>query len=233
MNRKRRALRSFGYFLNTFFMFLGLPLLGWDLTDINGFFAQTQNTVYSIVIAMLAVGACIQSFNNPEGLHGSIGKNAKRIHRQSVVRYVITILLFLALVFLPYADKRGIGVFSDNPALRWTGLFCFSAGIALVFWSGAALGRYYSAEVTIQADHHLITTGPYKLIRHPRYTGGIQYAFGFALLFRSWIGVIGILLTFFVFLQRIKDEEALMHSEFGNEWEAYCQRTWRLIPFVF
>jgi protein-S-isoprenylcysteine O-methyltransferase Ste14 len=103
----------------------------------------------------------------------------------------------------------------------------------IVFWSGIALGRLYSAEVTIQKDHQLITDGPYRYIRHPRYAGGIIYALGFALLFRSWIGFAALILALGVFMLRIRDEEALMQAEFGQEWEAYCKRSWRLIPFIY
>jgi protein-S-isoprenylcysteine O-methyltransferase Ste14 len=78
----------------------------------------------------------------------------------------------------------------------------------------------------------LIANGPYRSIRHPRYLGGIIYAFGLSLLFRSWIGIVASVVSLGVFWFRIRDEEILMHQEFGQEWEAYCQQSWRLIPFL-
>ena len=96
--------------------------------------------------------------------------------------------------------------------------------MGLIIWSGLALGRLYSPEVTIQKDHHLVTDGPYRLIRHPRYVGGIIQGIGLSLLFRSWIGLVLTCLFVAIILFRIKDEEALMSKEFGQEWETYCQK---------
>jgi protein-S-isoprenylcysteine O-methyltransferase Ste14 len=58
-------------------------------------------------------------------------------------------------------------------------------------------------------------------------------ALGASLLFRSWIGLLLNLLVLGLLVQRIYDEEALMHHEFGAEWEGYCQRSWRLIPHLY
>jgi protein-S-isoprenylcysteine O-methyltransferase Ste14 len=96
-----------------------------------------------------------------------------------------------------------------------------------------ALGRQYSADVTIQEDHHLITNSIYHFIRHPRYLGVIALSIGVSCIFRSWIGLITSVLFLIILLYRIKDEETLMHKEFGGEWEAYCKRSWRLIPYIF
>jgi protein-S-isoprenylcysteine O-methyltransferase Ste14 len=69
------------------------------------------------------------------------------------VRLALILLLFVALFFLPYADRRGIGMMNDVHILRWAGLISFGLGSALVFWSGITLERLYSAEVTIQKNH--------------------------------------------------------------------------------
>jgi protein-S-isoprenylcysteine O-methyltransferase Ste14 len=104
--------------------------------------------------------------------------------------------------------------------------------MGLIFWSGLALGRLYSPEVTIQKNHRLITDGPYRHIRHPRYLGGMIQGIGLSLLFRSWIGLALTFLFIVIVSFRIKDEEALMSREFGEEWETYCKKSWRLIPFI-
>ena len=65
------------------------------------------------------------------------------------------------------------------------------------------------------------------------YLGLTVFPVGVGLVFRSWIGALLPLLLIGLFLWRIGDEEQLMHREFGVEWEAYCRRTWRLIPYVY
>jgi len=56
---------------------------------------------------------------------------------------------------------------------------------------------------------------------------------GLALVYRSWPGLIAVGLLIPVLLMRIRDEEVLMRSEFGDEWQAYVSRSWRLLPRVY
>jgi protein-S-isoprenylcysteine O-methyltransferase Ste14 len=234
MNRKTvKAFRSFGFFISTMVIYLGVTLLGWGIDDLSGFFSLNQRFGYAVLVIVLGLAVGYQAFDNPEGIRGSRGEESKLVKRQSIVRLVIVLLLFSALFFLPYADRRGIGVMNDVQIVRWIGLFCFGLGSVLVFWSGITLGRLYSAEVTLQKNHQLITSGLYRYIRHPRYLGGIIYTIGISFLFRSWIGIAGIILSLSVIFLRIRNEEALMHEEFGQEWELYCKGSWRLIPFIY
>jgi protein-S-isoprenylcysteine O-methyltransferase Ste14 len=228
-----KIIRGIGSFLYTLAIYVGLPLLGWGLDDLPGFFSFPQLIGYSISIAAfgLLAGYLVQ---RPEGL-GDRGKGqeSKFVPRQRIVRILVTGMLFCALVFVPFADRRGIGVIAGEPMMRWTGLVLATLGMGMIFWSGLALGRLYSPEVTLQKGHHLITGGPYRSIRHPRYLGGMIQGIGLSLLFRSWIGLTLSLVFIAIVMFRIKDEEALMSKEFGLEWETYCKKSWRLVPFVF
>ena len=228
-----KGLRSLGFFINTLLMYLGLPLLGWGFDDPWGFFSLSQRLGYAVLVVALGLAVGYQAFDAPEGIRGSKGKESKLVHRQSIIRVAGVLLLFAAFMFLPFADRRSIGVMSDGHAPRWVGLALFGLGSGLVFWSGIALGRLYSGEVTIQEDHRLITNGLYHYIRHPRYLGAELLAIGLSLVFRSWIGLIVSFAFLGVLLLRIRDEEALMHEEFEQEWEAYCKHSWRLIPFLY
>jgi protein-S-isoprenylcysteine O-methyltransferase Ste14 len=223
------------YLLTTLVMYLGLPLVGWGMDDLQGFLSLPARSGYAVVVMAIAVAIGYVALAAPEAIRGgpSQGERDKLVRRQSVVRVAVVLLLYGGLIFLPYADRHAIGVLNDGQLNRWAGLALFGVGIALVLWSGIALGRLYSPEVTVQEDHHLITDGPYRHVRHPRYLGGILYALGFSLVFRSWVGVAATVLSLGVFWLRIRDEEALMRREFGPAWETYCQRSWRLIPFVY
>lgn len=79
----------------------------------------------------------------------------------------------------------------------------------------------------------MITDGLYRFIRHPRYLGGLLQGIGLSLLFRSWIGLALTVIFLVTILFRIKDEEAMMSQAFGAEWETYCRRSWRLIPWLY
>jgi len=97
----------------------------------------------------------------------------------------------------------------------------------------AQLGRQFSVEVSIQREHVLITNGLYRHLRHPRYLGVLTFSLGISLVFRSWIALTATAATIPVLLWRIRDEEALLHQEFGSEWETYCDKSWRLLPFLY
>jgi len=153
--------------------------------------------------------------------------------RQRIVRNLVVGFMYAALIFLPFADRRNIGTFSYGPVIRWLGLSLDAIGFIFIFWSGVSLGKYYSPDVTLQEDHHLIKDGLYRHIRHPRYLGALTLGFGMVLLFRSWIGFILLNPFTVVLLLRIRDEEAFMKEEFELEWKSYCTESWRLIPYIF
>jgi protein-S-isoprenylcysteine O-methyltransferase Ste14 len=207
------VLHGFGSFIFTIVLYLGVPLLGWGLDDLRGFFSLNQRMGYAVFILTLSIAAGYQAIDAPESLRGSKGQEEKLVSRQSIVRIAVVLLLLGALFFLPFADRRNIGVMLNSQAVRWAGLVLFILGISLVFWSGLTLGRLYSGEVTIQKDHQLITNGLYRYIRHPRYLGGVILSISLSLIFSSWIGL-ALSIPFIGFiLLRIRDEEALMYKE--------------------
>jgi protein-S-isoprenylcysteine O-methyltransferase Ste14 len=228
-----KYLRAIASLIVTLLIYLGLPLLGWGINDLPGFFSSYPRLGYAVLMMFLALAVGCQAINVPEGFRGCRGDKSKRLHRQSFVAAVIIILLFGALIFLPFADRHGVGVMMGNQAVRWSGLVLVGLGFVLIFWSGVALGKMYSAEVTIQKNHQLVTTGLYRYIRHPRYLGVTFAAIGLSLLFRSWIGLAVSIPLLVVLLSRIKDEEAVLYAEFGVEWEAYIKQSWCLIPYLY
>jgi protein-S-isoprenylcysteine O-methyltransferase Ste14 len=87
--------------------------------------------------------------------------------------------------------------------------------------------------VAIQPGHTLVTSGVYGVIRHPSYLGLLVSSLGWALAFRSGVGVLLTILLIPPLVARIRAEEKLLHKQFGSEYEAYCGRTWRLIPGAY
>jgi protein-S-isoprenylcysteine O-methyltransferase Ste14 len=92
------------------------------------------------------------------------------------------------------------------------------------------LGRRFSGLVAIQPGHILVTSGIYGVIRHPSYLGLVINSLGWALAFRSGVGVLLTALLVPPLLARIRAEEALLRSHFGGEYDAYCRRTSRCFP---
>ncbi len=225
--------RSIIFFAATLLIYLAIPLLGWGLGHLTDFFSSSPRLGYAVVVTAFSLAVGIQAFYSTSGIRGGKGEPEKFVFRQRVVRILLVLSLYLALFFLPFFDRHTIGVFSASLGVRWVGVIFSAMGYALVFLSGLALGRQYSQDVTIQKDHQLITHGIYGIIRHPRYLGIIALAMGVSLLFRTWIGLVAAGLFTAVLLFRIRDEEAVLLKEFGAQWEAYCQHSWRLIPYMF
>jgi protein-S-isoprenylcysteine O-methyltransferase Ste14 len=134
------------------------------------------------------------------------------------------------LTWLPaYTDRNGIWVL-DGEAVRWLGVVLFAGGGALRAWPVFVLGRRFSGLVAIQPGHTLVTDGIYGVMRHPSYLGLLVNTLGWALAFRSGIGVLLTMLLIPPLLSRIRAEETLLRTEFGGAYDAYRSRTWRLIP---
>jgi protein-S-isoprenylcysteine O-methyltransferase Ste14 len=225
--------RAITFFFATLLLYLGVPLLGWGLGNLAGYFASGQRTAYAVVVGLFSLTVGIQAYGSTEGIRGGKGEAGKMVGRQRIVRIGLVLALYLALFFIPFFNRRGFLVINAGAILGWIGVILAASGYTLIFWSGLALGRQYSAEVTIQHEHRLITGSIYRYIRHPRYLGVMVLAIGFSAVFSSWIGLAMSMLVFVVLLFRIKDEETLMQLEFGSAWQAYCKYSWRLIPYIY
>lgn len=228
-----KIIRPFWYFLATLVMYLGVTLLGWGLSYLQEYFSDGARLGYAVVVILFSLAVGIQAYFAPEGIDGSRGEAGKFVPRQRILAIILVYSMYTALFLIPFFDRRGIGVISVPEVIRWFGVGLTALGYGLIFTSGLALGRQYSADVTIQKDHHLVTSSVYRFIRHPRYLGIISLAIGVSLVFRSGVGLAACLFFTGLILMRIMDEELTMHKEFGEEWEAYCRRSWRLIPLIY
>lgn len=222
-------LRALLMFLLGNILFLGLPLLGWGVGSAGEFMAHPARLGYALFVVLCQAVLILQ--NPMIGRYAPEGK--KTIDRQQWAVGTLQILSLAVVLGAPFCDKRGIWVWTESAWIRFAGLFLFGSGFILTSWAESHLGKQFSLEITIQEGHRLITDGPYRWIRHPRYLGIILFTLGLSLLFRSWLGLGITLLTLLILIWRIGDEEDLMAGEFAGEWSAYCRKSWRLIPFIY
>ena len=107
-------------------------------------------------------------------------------------------------------------------------------GYVFTGFSIRLLGRYYSTFVEVLPDHRVVETGPYRLIRHPNYLGQTVGAIGLGLALQSWVALLILLIAAAgYFTYRIRNEEAFLLTELGDDYARYMARTKRLVPFVF
>ena len=210
--------RNVGILLSTL-AYLGLAILVRG--GLAAFFSHPA--LIALTIALVAMSAATLF---SEG-HLSPGKREDRANRWVLGAFA---LIGFFLAWLPaYTDRNGIWVL-DGEAVRWLGVALFAAGGALRVWPVFVLGRRFSGLVAIQPGHTLVTDGIYGIIRHPSYLGLLVNTLGWALAFRSGIGVLLTMLLIPPLLSRIRAEETLLRAEFGGAYDAYRSRTWRLIP---
>jgi protein-S-isoprenylcysteine O-methyltransferase Ste14 len=202
--------------------YLGLAVLGWG--GPAGFFAQPARVALAIVLGVLAVAAFFAGGNISPGVREDRGN-----------RWVIPVFAAIGVAtgFLsPWTDRAGILVLDGEP-LRWLGVALFAAGGALRLWPVYVLGDRFSGLVAIQRGHTLATGGIYGVIRHPSYLGLLVNALGWALAFRSGIGVILAAALTPPLIARMRAEERLLQAEFGAPYDSYRTRTWMLVPGVY
>lgn len=107
------------------------------------------------------------------------------------------------------------------------------AGFAFAWWARLHLGRLWSAFVTRKANHRIIDTGPYGIVRHPIYTGIILAAIAMAIAKGTVYAVLGALLAILSFWLKAKLEETFLRDQLGAQtYDAYRRRVPMLIPFA-
>jgi protein-S-isoprenylcysteine O-methyltransferase Ste14 len=118
-------------------------------------------------------------------------------------------------------------------ARQITAIVVMLAGLAFRWVSILTLGRFFTVNVAAHADHQLVDFGPYRLIRHPSYTGLLIAFVGLAIYFGTWLGLALMMVAItLALLYRIRVEEEALGAALGAKYEAYRARTKRLIPGV-
>lgn len=108
------------------------------------------------------------------------------------------------------------------------------AGIGLRWWSFRTLGRYFTFRVMTSPDQPVVSTGPYRILRHPSYLGVLLALLGAALTYGNWISVAClVILPLIGFVNRIRVEEAALEATLGDRYTSYASGRKRLIPFVW
>jgi protein-S-isoprenylcysteine O-methyltransferase Ste14 len=203
-------------------LFLALPVLGE-----GGIAATLAKPAVLAVIAVTAASSIAALFTE--------GNLSTGVREDRANRWVLVAFGALGVLsdFLPaYCDSRKLWLI-DGETVRWLGVLLYAVGVVLRLGPVFVLGRRFSGLVAIQPDHSLVTGGLYRLIRNPSYLGFIVMSLGWALAFNAWVGVLLAALALPPLLARMDSEERLLAGQFGQQYEAYRARTWRLVPWLY
>ena len=144
--------------------------------------------------------------------------------------------MIVALALAVLAARRAPAASLPGSGWIWVaaGLSLMWAGAALRVWSIATLGRFFRRDVLVQPGHRVVTTGPYRLIRHPAYSGNLLAAAGLGLALVNWLSLVALLLVPLLgHLPRIHVEEAELEQGLGADYIRYEAGTRRLVPGVW
>ncbi|HLW77617.1 MAG TPA: isoprenylcysteine carboxylmethyltransferase family protein, partial [Bryobacteraceae bacterium] len=138
--------------------------------------------------------------------------------------------LLLLFISIPGLRARFVPA---TAAAAIAGLAIQAAAIAFAIWARRHLGKHWSGEITIKVDHQLIRSGPYRLLRHPIYTGWLGSFVGSAIASGEIHALLGLGLVMFAYWRKIRLEETNLDEAFGAEYSAYKRQTWALVPLLF
>ena len=140
----------------------------------------------------------------------------------------------LLVIAPPWEYAHLAGPIPRDGPLAWAGLVLFAGGVVLQAAAIRALHGLYTTRLGMQPGHRLVTSGPYRVVRHPGYLSQIMCMTGIGLALSSLVGLGLAVFVLPLFVYRMGEEEAMLLAEFGEEYRAYMHRVrWRLFPLVY
>ena len=149
---------------------------------------------------------------------------------QSILVTTAFCLLFARGIWPHWLRQRVLP--EPDVALLWTGLILTAAGVGFAILARFWIGRNWSGTITIKEQHELIQSGPYRIVRHPIYTGLLLAYLSTAIVHGEMRGFVGFFLLLLGFGLKLRMEEIFMVQQFGNAYLDYKRRVKALVPFV-
>jgi protein-S-isoprenylcysteine O-methyltransferase Ste14 len=141
---------------------------------------------------------------------------------------VAVTMLYLAPAIVPAAD---IG----HPVIAFAvGMVLLASGVTVRLWSFWTLGQYFTFTVKVSPDQPVVTAGPYRVLRHPGYAGGLLAMIGFGVLYGNWVSfAVIVVLWLVIIIWRIRVEEQALLAALDDRSRSYAAHRKRLIPLLW
>jgi protein-S-isoprenylcysteine O-methyltransferase Ste14 len=204
---------------------LGLETLGGNML---GWFLLAFGIAYP-------AGGVIYYFIRREPFWKSIGGGPSIQEEKGDRSFWLILPGFLVIFFAPPLEWMYLpDLLPRTTGMQVAGLGLILAAVALRIWARAHIRGLYSGHVEVQAGHRLVQSGPYRLVRHPGYTGFLLMALGLTIGYSSWIALAAIPLLLLPGLAyRMRVEERLLAEQFRDDYWAYARRSKKLIPWIW
>jgi len=162
---------------------------------------------------------------------GNTGKTrtSESVHSRQVHQLLMYGALVLAFVRVPGLNGRWL---PRSPWIIAAGFAIQLSSALLAIRARKHLGLNWSAEVASKVDHQLVRSGPYRLIRHPIYTGMLGMFVGTAVVSGELHGLAAVVLISVAYFRKIRLEEQNLGNVFGAQYDEYKDKSWALIPWL-
>jgi protein-S-isoprenylcysteine O-methyltransferase Ste14 len=194
-------------------LFIALVFIG---TSIRGYYTRKMQKIQQ----RLSVKERIKEIVRAEG-------------RASAVLLMVQGIYLIALLppYLLFPSNFLLFQMPFSNWLRWAGIGLGCLSLPFLAWVHYVLNKEWSGTLKLQTDHKLVTSGPYRRIRHPMYTVHLAYFLSWVLVSANFLFLMYYVLAILLITLRIPKEERMMLEKFGEEYRAYMKRTGRLLPY--
>ncbi|TIV70017.1 MAG: isoprenylcysteine carboxylmethyltransferase family protein [Mesorhizobium sp.] len=157
----------------------------------------------------------------------------KRAGFRAEARYRVLWLAGTVLLFVPAHGYVGrLRLWTPTLAEAWVCVALIAIGIAFAWWARLHLGRLWSGTITAKADHRVVDTGPYRLVRHPIYAGLLLSILATMAAKGTVWGIAGAALLLVGIVVKARLEESFLRGELGPAYHEYARRVPMLVPFA-
>jgi protein-S-isoprenylcysteine O-methyltransferase Ste14 len=187
--------------------------------------SHSARTVFFVSVGAFGTGELLQTLR--------LRRGARRVSLRAEI--VFRAMFFLGILLLPVGRAvapsavigGGVWLFALGTVVTWLGLL-------LRWWSFISLGRYFTVVVKTSADQPIVERGPYRVLRHPSYTGLLLALAGAGLMLGNWVSTAGAVgLTLVALIYRLRIEERALTAALGDRYREFAAARARLIPYVW
>jgi protein-S-isoprenylcysteine O-methyltransferase Ste14 len=194
---------------------------------------MNNETVYQLVaIALLGASMSISIYYRSRAMRS--GEKISSLEEGTLIlnlRRIFGLALWLSTLAYLINPRWMAWASLPLPAwLRWSGAALMALCVPLVYWVFSSLGKNVTQTVAIRREHSLVTSGPYRWVRHPLYTVAFLNFIGLSLLAADWFIPLALVLGIAVLVKRTGIEEDRLIQRFGEDYRSYMQTTGRFVP---
>ena len=199
-----------------------------DTDDVQTPFEELSSPAriaFIVSIAAFSAGELVQAFR--------VRRGATRVDVRAEA--LLRLMIFGGIVMFPLGRALAPGALVGGGGLRFAvGVVIGWAGALLRWWSFETLGRYFTVVVKTSVDQPVIDRGPYRVLRHPSYTGLLLIFAGVGVMVGNWLSTVGaVVLVLIALIHRMRIEERALVAALGDRYRDFAASRARLVPYLW